>query len=38
MEKAAVWVDSRYYIQANDQLDPDDWILMKACKTKKCHN
>ncbi|RNA21051.1 peptidase M24 [Brachionus plicatilis] len=27
---AAVWTDSRYYLQAEDQLDPSLWKLMKA--------
>ncbi len=28
--KNALWTDSRYYIQAQNQLDPDHWILMKT--------
>ena len=28
--KAALWVDSRYFIQAAEQLDTNYWILMKT--------
>lgn len=28
--KAALWTDSRYYIQAKNQLDEEYWILMKS--------
>lgn len=31
-EKAALWTDSRYYLQADQQLDSKYWILMKSCK------
>lgn len=26
---AALWTDGRYFLQANQQLDPDGWVLMK---------
>lgn len=35
--KAALWADSRYYIQADKELDPSNWNLMKACKSFKFH-
>lgn len=30
MEKAALWTDGRYFLQANQQLDQSCWKLMKA--------
>ena len=30
MNKAALWTDSRYFIQGEQQLDPKYWILMKS--------
>lgn len=27
---AALWTDSRYYLQAEHQLDNETWILMKS--------
>lgn len=30
MEKAALWTDGRYFIQASQQLDQSCWLLMKA--------
>lgn len=30
MEKAALWTDGRYFLQANRQLDSSCWTLMKA--------
>lgn len=29
LEKAALWTDGRYHLQASEQLDPTCWILMK---------
>lgn len=29
-EKAALWTDGRYFLQAEKQLDPKEWTLMKA--------
>ena len=29
---AVLWTDSRYYIQAEKQLDSKHWSLMKGCK------
>ena len=29
--KAALWTDSRYYLQAEMQLNKQFWTLMKAC-------
>lgn len=33
---AALWTDSRYFIQAEEQLDNETWTIMKSgkCKTK----
>lgn len=28
-DKAALWTDGRYHLQASKQLDPNNWILMK---------
>ena len=28
-EKAALWTDGRYFLQAEEQLDPNNWTLMK---------
>ena len=33
LSKAALWVDSRYYLQADDQLNCD-WLLMRVGQTK----
>ena len=30
---ALLWTDSRYYLQAENQLDSKYWTLFKACKT-----
>jgi len=32
---AAVWVDSRYYLEAEQQLDNTIWKLMKSCNQYK---
>lgn len=29
LDKAALWTDGRYHLQASQQLDPKNWILMK---------
>lgn len=29
-DQAALWTDSRYHIQATEQLDPTLWLLMKS--------
>lgn len=29
LEKAALWTDGRYHLQASTQLDPENWTLMK---------
>ena len=34
LNEAALWTDSRYYIQADKELDPKFWKLMKACMFK----
>lgn len=30
LQKAALWTDGRYFLQANQQLDTSSWTLMKA--------
>lgn len=35
MQKAALWTDGRYFLQAEKQLD-DNWTLMKDGKQHYC--
>ena len=35
--KAALWTDGRYFLQANNQLD-ENWTLMKQGRNTDCTN